>query len=134
METLGDDEFYHLSECCVADNFQLVRRKGIYPYNYMDSFARFVEIELPPQSAFFSKLSGDPCTDADYAHAVAVWNAFACETHGDYHAIYLQLDVLLLADFFEKFRKICLNYCSLDPVHYYTMPGMAWDAAKKFTI
>ena len=91
-----------------------MRIKGIYPYDYMDSFARFEETELPPQGAFFSKLSGDPCTDADYAHAVAVWNAFGCETLGDYHDIYLQLDVLLLADFFEKFRKTCLNYYSLD--------------------
>ena len=51
----------------------------------------------------------------------------------DYHDIYLQLDVLLLADFFEKFRTICLEYYSLDPVHYYTNPGLAWDAALRMS-
>ena len=133
VETLGVEEFYNLSGCCVADNFQLVRRKGIYPYDYMDSFARFEKTELPTQSAFFSKLSGDSCSNADYAHAVAVWNAFGCETLGDYDGIYLQLDVLLLADFFEKFRKTCLSYYKLDPAHYYTTPGMAWDAALRMS-
>ena len=48
---------------------------------------------------------------------------------GGYHDIYLQLDVLLLADFFEKFRRTCLDYYKLDPLHYYTTPGLAWDAA-----
>ena len=51
----------------------------------------------------------------------------------DYHDIYLQLDVLLLADFFEKFRATCLEYYSLDPVHYYTIPGFAWDAALRMS-
>ena len=41
---------------------------------------------------------------------------------GDYHDVYLQLDVLLLADFFERFRCTCLDYYSFDPVHYYTTP------------
>ena len=48
---------------------------------------------------------------------------------GDYHDVYLQLGVLLLTDFFEKFRKTCLSYYKLDPAHYYTTPGLAWDAA-----
>ena len=95
----------------------------------MDSFNRFEETGLPPRDAFFSKLSGDSCSNVDYAHAVHVWDAFNCETLGDYHNIYLQLDVLLLVDFFEKFRKTCLNYHKLDPVHYYTTPGLAWDAS-----
>ena len=51
----------------------------------------------------------------------------------DYHNIYLQLDVLFLEDFFEKFRTTCLEYYSLDPVHYYTTPGLAWDAALRMS-
>ena len=94
----------------------------------MSSFESFEETELPSQSAFFNKLSGDSCSDLDYAHATSVWNAYECETMGDYHDVYLQLDVLLLDDFFEKFRCTCLDYYSLDPVHYYTTPGLAWDA------
>ena len=128
VKTLADAEFKYLSKACIGDSFELIRR-GVYPYDYMDSFDRFDETELPPQDAFFNKISGDSCSDADYAHALRIWDAFNCETLGDYHDIYLQLDVLLLTDFFGKFRKTCLNYYILDPVHYYTTPGLAWDAA-----
>ena len=58
-----------------------------------------------------------------------MWDAFGCETIADYHDLYLQLDVLLLTDFFEKFRRTCLDFYKPDPLHYYTTPGLAWDAA-----
>ena len=77
----------------------------VCPYDYMDSFDRFEETELLSQDPFFSKLSGSPCSDSEYTHATQVWDAFRFETMAD---IYLQLDVLLLTDFFEKFRKTCL--------------------------
>ena len=56
-----------------------------------------------------------------------------CETIGDYHDEYLKLDVLLLADIFEKFCKTCMEFYSLDPLHYYTTPGLAWDAALRMS-
>ena len=62
-----------------------------------------------------------------------ILDAFGCKTIADYHDIYLQLDVLLLADFFEKFRKTCLEFYSLDPLHYYTTPGLARDAARRMS-
>ena len=62
-----------------------------------------------------------------------VWNTFNCQTLQDYHDIYLKSDVLLLADVFESFRKMCLNHYQLDPCHYYTAPGLAWDACLKLT-
>ena len=102
----------------------------VYIHNdYMDSVERFDETELPSQDAFFNKLSGSSCSDIDYAHASRVWAAFGCETIADYHDVYLLLDVLLLADFFETFRRTCLDFYSLDPLRYYTTPGLAWDAA-----
>ena len=55
------------------------------------------------------------------------------QTMGDYHDLYLKTDVLLLADVFENFRKKCLEYNGLDPAHYYTAPGLSWDAALKMT-
>ena len=93
----------------------------------MDSSDRFDETKLPSQDALFSKLSGSPCSDPEYTHATRVWTTFGCRTMADYHDIYLQLGVLLIADFFEKFHTTCLVYYSLDPVHYYTIPGLAWD-------
>ena len=84
----------------------------------MDSFARFDESQLPSQDAVFSKLSDSPCSDVEYADATQVWTAFECESMADYHDSYLKCDVL---------------HYSLDAVHYYTAPGLAWDAALKMS-
>ena len=73
-------EFKYLVESCTTSHFDLVLRKGVYPYDYMDSVERFDETELPSQDAFFNKLSGSSCSDIDYAHASHVWDAFGCET------------------------------------------------------
>ena len=51
----------------------------------------------------------------------------------DYHNLYNRFDVLLLADVYENFREICIKNYNLDPAHYYTTPGLAWDAALKVT-
>ena len=102
-KTLEDDEFKYLVESCTTSHFELVRCKGVYPYDYMDGVERFEETALPSQDAFFNKLSGYTCSDIDYAHATRVLGAFGCETIADYHDVYLQLDVLLLADFFEEY-------------------------------
>ena len=55
-KTLEDDEFMFLLESCTTSHFDLIRRKGVYPYDYMDSVERFDETELPSQNAFFNKL------------------------------------------------------------------------------
>ena len=52
---------------------------------------------------------------------------------GEYHDLYLKSDVLLLADVFETFRKTCLQYFKLGPCHYFTSPGLSWDAMLKMT-
>ena len=72
MKTLEEDEFRFLSESCTSNHFGLIRRKCVYPYDYMDNFDRFNETKLPPQDAFFSKLPGGPCSDSEYKHAIRV--------------------------------------------------------------
>ncbi|XP_065180192.1 uncharacterized protein LOC135810627 [Sycon ciliatum] len=111
----------------------LLLRKGVYPYEYMDSFARFDETQLPPKSAFESSLTGEGISDADYAHAQNIWQTFECSTMEAYHDLYLQTDVYLLADVFEHFRKTAYKTYGLDPAHYLTLPGYAWDALLRFT-
>ena len=111
----------------------LILRKGVYPYEYMDSFEKFNEASLPPKETFYSKLADSHISDEDYEHAKKVWKAYECETLGDYHNLYLATDTLLLADVFENFRKTCLKHYGLDPVHYYTSPGLSWDALLKHT-
>ena len=91
------------------DKRRLLLKKGIYPYAYMDSFERFEfeETELPEKEKFYSGLSGKGITDEEYAHAQEVWKNFGCRNLGDYHNLYVATDVLLLADVFENFRKVC---------------------------
>ena len=119
------------------DAFQLMRRKRVYPYEYMDSWERFEERKLPPKEAFFSKLNMESISAEDYEHALQVWNRVNPEgdevTLGDYHDVYLATNVLLLADVFENFRDVCLQHYKLDPAHFYTAPGLAWQAALKYT-
>ena len=134
VKTLEVDEFkYVREEFPIQHVFEHSKRKRVYPYDYTDSFARFDESRLPSQDSFFNKLSDIPCSDTEYAHATRVWAAFECESIVEYHDIYLKCDVLLLADFFEKFRATCLAYYSLDDVHYYTAPTLAWDVALRMS-
>ena len=93
---------------------RLLLQKGHYPYEYMDSWSRFEETSLPPKKAFYNELKRKGISDDEYAHALAVWQAFECENLGDFHDIYLKTDVLLLADVFKTFRKTCLKHYKLD--------------------
>ena len=115
------------------EKFELMRKKGVYPYDYMDSFEKFNKTELPTKEEFYSILNNEHITDEDYSHSQKVWNTFKLQTMGEYHDLYLKSDILLLADVFENFRKTCLQYYKLDPCHYFTSPGLSWDAMLKMT-
>ena len=112
---------------------ELLLRKGVYPYEHMDSWERFADTQLPPKASFYSKLTGEHISDGDYAHAQKVWETFDCQNMGEYCDLYCRTDVLLLADVFETFRKTCMRQYNLDPAHYYTSPGLSWDALLKKT-
>jgi hypothetical protein len=99
----------------------------------MDGSHRFLETSLPPKDCFYSKLNEQGISDVEYCKAQTIWNTFACKTLHDYHDIYLKSDVLLLSDVFEAFRLMSLNKYKLDPVHYYTLPSLSWDALLKLT-
>ena len=108
-------------------------RKGVYPYDYMDSFERLDETSLPSQDDFYSKLNDENISADDYKHAKRVWDKFGMKTMRDYHDLYQKTDVLLLADVFEEFREVCLKHYKLDPAWYYTSPGLAWDACLRMS-
>ena len=133
VNNLPEDDFINLSLYYSGDKFNLLARKGVYPYEYMDSLEKLKETKLPPKEAFYSRLNDGGISDEDYAHAQKVWKMFKMEYFKDYHELYNKVDVLLLADVFENFRNICLENYELDPAHYYTAPGLAWDAALKVT-
>ena len=124
-----------LTSCPITQRYfdaSLVR-KGVYPYEYMNSWERFDEDTLPPEGAFFSSLKGKDISDEDYLHAKTSWLKLGCKTMGDYHESYLMADVWLLADVFENYRKTCMKHYRLDPAHYISAPGMSWDAFLRFT-
>ena len=130
----GSDEFPIMQRRFPEENMRrLLLKKGIYPYEYMDSFERFGETQLPEKEKFYSSLSGQGITDEDYAHAKKVWETTGCRNLGDYHNLYVETDKLLLADVFENFRKVCQEKYGLDPAHYYSAPGLWWDALLKKT-
>ncbi|XP_022791041.1 uncharacterized protein LOC111330447 [Stylophora pistillata] len=92
-----------------------------------------METGVPPREAFFSVLSGEGISEEGYAHVLKVWKEWGMKTMRDYHNLYNQSDVLLLADVFENFRKVCKGIYGLDPCWYYTAPGLSWDACLKTT-
>ena len=106
-------------------------RKGVYPYEYMNGWEKFEERSLPPKDVFYSRLNIKGISDQDYEHAQQVWNIMEKKTLGCYHDTYLKTDVFLLVDVFETFRNTCLKNYKLDPVHFYTAPGLAWQVLLK---
>ena len=109
-------KFPNIYQFCNGDLNKLVLllRKEVYPYEYMDSWERFNVTSLPN------------IMDKDYNHAQKVFEEF-----GDYHGLYVQTDTLLLADVFEKFRDTCIEIYGLDPSHFLSAPGLAWQACLK---
>ena len=113
------------------NKFVLSLRKGVYPYEYMDSCERFNETLLPPKKTFYSELNVEDITDKDYAHAQKVWGVFEIRNLSEYHDLYAQCDTLLLADAFEKFRDTCIKIYGLDSSHFLSAPGLAWQVCLK---
>ena len=133
VSNLPKETLKYTSKRFKGDKFDLMIRKGIYPYDYMDSFDKFEDTVLPTKDQFYSLLNDEHISDEDYNHAQKVWKMFSMKNMGDYHDLYLQSDILLLADVFENFRKTCLEYYKLDPCHYFTSPGLSLDAMLKMT-
>ena len=133
VNNLPDDAFNNLERYYKEEKLSLVKGKGFYPYEYMDSLERFKENKLPPKEAFYSRLTGEGISNEDYERVKKVWKVFGMKTLQDYHDLYNVTDVLLLADVFENFRNICLDNYKLDPAHYFSAPGLAWDACLKIT-
>ena len=133
VNNLPDDGFNILERSYKGEKLSLVKRKGFYPYEYMDSLKRFKENKIPSKEAFYSRLTEEGISDEDYEHVKKVWKVFGMKTLQDYHNLYNVTDVLLLADVFENFRNVCMENYKLDPAHYFTAPGLAWDACLKIT-
>jgi len=117
----------------LAEQKKLMCRKGVYPYSYFNNWSKFEETSLPSKEHFYNNLTDTHVSDKDYLHAQNVFTSMNMQSLKDYHDFYLYTDTILLADVFETFRDMCItNYC-LDPAHFYTSPGLSWQAALKMT-
>ena len=133
VNNLPKDALNNVKRHYTEDKLNLLVRKGVYPYNYMNSPEKLKETKLPPKEAFYSRLKDVGISDEDYEHARKVWETFEMKNLEDYHNLYNRVDVLLLDDVFENFRGVCIKNYKLDPAHYFTAPSLAWDAALKVT-
>jgi len=123
---------YFIKKGYTKEQMALLLRKGIFPYEYINSLNRLNEIELPPIHNFHSAL-GKKVSQNEYEHAQNVWRAFNCKNLGDYHDLYLYTDVLLLSDVWTSFRRTSMQHYELDSSHYISAPALAWNAILKYT-
>ncbi|GFX95356.1 uncharacterized protein TNCV_849461 [Trichonephila clavipes] len=115
------------------DKVSLLIRKGCFPYDYVSDVEKLNDTCLSPKEKLYSRLNNEDITDDDYQHANHVWNAFNIKSLGNYSDLYVKTYVLLLSDIFENFRSVCMKAYNLDPVWYYTAPGLSWDSMLKLT-
>ena len=129
------EKFPKTYQLCNKDlnKFELLLQKDVYPYRYMDSWKRFQEKSLPDKESFYSELNKEHIADEEYAHAQKVWDTFKIKNLGEYHDLYVESDTTLVADVFGSFRDKCIEIYDLDPAHFLSAPGLAWQACLKKT-
>ena len=127
------NRFASTYELCNKDinKFILLLKKGVYPYEYMNSWERFDEKSLPNKEDFYSNLNMEGISDTDHRHTKIVFKTFNNKNIGNYHDLYVQSDTLLLADVFENFRNMCFKEYEFDPAYILSLPGLAWLACLK---
>ena len=145
VKNLSDEDFNYLVEEFGSENLELLKQKDPYPYEYMNSFERFNQEKLPVRKYFYSlkdgkiddddddKISDGHISVKDYLTCKNIWDNFNMKNMGDYHNHYLKKDILLSVDVFEKFISMCLKFYGLDRCHYFSFPGLSWDAMLKMT-
>ena len=137
---LEDSDFKYLLPEFPTDNLEILKGKDAYPYEWVDSYEKFNHQELPPKEYFYSSINDGKrdrgngnISDEQYLHLKNVWKEFKFNAFRDFYNHYLKKDVLLSADVFEKFISTNLKYYNLEPCHYFSAPGLSWDAMLKMT-
>ena len=122
-------EWAHIEE----DAFDMLSRKGVYPYMYIDSWENFEGTKLPSIEHFFSTLTDLNISGTDYEFAQKIWEKFPLKNNGELHDLYMNIDAMLLADVFESFRNNIMLKYKLDPAYIMTAPSLCWSVCLKKT-
>ena len=130
--TMNDNDRISLKQE-FGENYQLLCKKGIYPYDYFDNTKKYNEQKLPDKEEFFNKINNKNISDEDYTHAKNVFDKFECKNLLDYSILYLKTDLCHISDVFQKFSNFAYETYELDPRHSYTLPGFSWQSMLKMT-
>ena len=128
----GKHNFVHTAKYINADDEDTFS-KGIFPYSFITGRDKFEETQLPLIESFHDDLKDEPLDQKDYEREQRVWTRYGMKTMKDYHDYYLLMDILLLADVFENFRRSVMERHKLDCLHFVTLPALAWAMALKHT-
>ena len=126
-------ERFKYTRCVFGDGDPNIFEKGIYPYEYMTGRDVFTQTSLPPIDAFYSKLKMEGITTDEYKRAHEMWTTYKCKNMQDFHDVYIKLDVVLLADCMENFRRVGMQEYGIDPAHCWTLAGYTWQCCLKMT-
>ena len=127
----GGEKFAHTIKH--LGNHDFIFAKCVYPYSYMTGPEKFGETQLPPIEAFHNTLDDQALSQEDYSRAQQIWAHYNMKILQNYHDHYLLSDVLLLADVFQNFRYTIYEQHHLDPLHFISLPSLAWASALKYT-
>ena len=117
-----------------GENYKLLTKKGIYPYDYFDNIKKYNEKKLPDHTNFKNELNNDKnISNREYKHAHNVFKIFKCKNLLDYSILYLKTDICHLADVFQKFSDFAYKTYGLDCRYSYTLPGYSWQCMLKMT-
>ena len=127
------ERFFNLHKVSNHNNnkFILLLRKRVYPYGYMDDLEKFNENSLRQKEDFYNQLNMKDIINRDYAHAKRACKDLEIKHLGEYHDLYVESDILLLADVFENFQNMCFKIQELDSAKFHSDPGLAWKVALK---
>ena len=127
--------FTNIYEFCNGhiNKFILLLRKGVYPYEFMDSWKTFDETSLPDRKEFYSSLNMGSITNVDFRHANKMWRCFKNKNLSDYYDLYVKSDTLLLPDVCENFRSKCIQINEIDPAHFFISTRISMGSLFKKT-
>ena len=115
----------------------LVTQKCYFPYEFVNSYDKLLVKDLPAISAFDSILTNKSITSDQYKFAQKMFHLGKCTNMKQFMELYLLVDILLLSEVINSFRKICIEVYKLDPCAMTTTPSLAMESAlltKKFNV